>query len=28
LENDGNLEHLRARVSALYQALTATPTPF
>ncbi|MGA9944011.1 MAG: dephospho-CoA kinase [Candidatus Cybelea sp.] len=28
LENDGNLEHLRARVRTLYEALTASPTPF
>jgi dephospho-CoA kinase len=27
IENDGNLEHLRARARDVYEALTATPTP-
>jgi dephospho-CoA kinase len=27
IENDGNLEHLRDRARAVYEALTGTPTP-
>jgi dephospho-CoA kinase len=28
IENDGNLDHLRARAAAVYEVLAATPTPF